>query len=134
MKQSTNELIESHFGLNVVDLQEYWLIINKNRLAIFGFTVVSSAILILIIFSLTPVFEGTATLLIEASEPKVVEIEEVYQMGMGRNEYYFTQFEILKSRVLAQKVVKEHQKAYRELLDKEQAHSFRHNFDFIIHF
>ena len=48
----------------------------------------------------------TATVLIESRAAKVVSIEEVYGIEGGKSEYYHTQFEILKSRSLAERVVR----------------------------
>ena len=51
-----------------------------------------------------PIYRGTASLLIEAEEAKVISIEEVYGLPGGDWEYYETQIHILKSRALANKV------------------------------
>ena len=61
---------------------------------------------ILVVFSMKPVYRATATLMIESQQANVVSIEEVYGLDKSNSEYYLTQFEIIKSRKLAEKVVK----------------------------
>ena len=43
--------------------------------------------------------------MIEAQQAKAVKIEEVYGMNSAQQEYYLTQFEILKSRTIAESVI-----------------------------
>ena len=101
---------------DTIDLYEYWYRIRSHMLGILGFTVVASIIAILFIHSMTPIYRGEATLLIESNEQKIVNIQEVYQLGTGKSEYYFTQFEILKSRELAKTVVERNQDRYTEVM------------------
>ncbi|MDP2226537.1 MAG: polysaccharide biosynthesis tyrosine autokinase, partial [Moraxellaceae bacterium] len=59
------------------------------------------------VFSMRPVYEATTTLLIEQNQAKVVTIQEVYGLEGGNKEYLQTQFEIIKSRELAVRVVRQ---------------------------
>lgn len=61
---------------------------------------------ILVVLSLKPMYRATATLLIEPEDVQVLSIEQIYGVGGGR-EYLLTQFELLKSRSLAEKIVTE---------------------------
>lgn len=90
---------------DVIDLLQYWKVINKFKWRILGFAFVATFLCALVVFSLTPKFSTTATLLIEAEQAKAVSIEEVYGLDSSRNEYFLTQFEILKSKSLAEKVI-----------------------------
>ena len=89
----------------VIDLLQYWKIINKFKWRILGFAFVVTFLCALVVFSLTPKYSTTATLLIEAEQAKAVSIEEVYGLDSTRSEYFLTQFEILKSKSLAEKVI-----------------------------
>lgn len=109
---------------DVIDLGEYVYTIRKNLWAILVFAAVFSVAAIMVIFSLKPVYQAQATLLIEASDPNIVSIEEVYQLGVRKNEYYFTQFEILKSRELAARVVERHEQLLTRLIENQQSHLF----------
>jgi capsular exopolysaccharide synthesis family protein len=89
-----------------LDFLEYWHAIAKRRWSIAGLTILVAVIATLVVFSLRPIYKGTATLLIEQGKTKVVSIEEVYNQGLTSNrEYFQTQVEILKSDELARKVV-----------------------------
>lgn len=52
-------------------------------------------------------YDANATLLIEAQANKAVSIKDVYDFDTNKKEYYLTQFELLKSRTLAEKVIDE---------------------------
>ncbi len=89
-----------------IDLREYWRVISKHRKSIIGLTLAISLVTLLVVFALTPIYRSTATVLIEADTAKVVSIDEVYELGgAAQREYFQTQFEILKSRDLAERVV-----------------------------
>ncbi|RYU60424.1 hypothetical protein EWI61_06590 [Methylolobus aquaticus] len=55
----------------------------------------------------SPVFRSTATLLLESALPNIVSIEDIYGIETGVSEFVLTQFEILKSRDLARRVISE---------------------------
>lgn len=101
---------------DVIDLRDYVYIVRAYLPAIIGFSFVVSVIGILLILSMTPIYRGTTTLLIEANEQKVIKIDEVYSLGTGKMEYYFTQFEILKSRDLARIVVTRNRAEYEKVM------------------
>ncbi|WP_055733801.1 GumC family protein [Agarivorans gilvus] len=50
-------------------------------------------------------YSANATLLIEAQANKAVSIKDAYDFDTNKKEYYLTQFELLKSRALAEKVI-----------------------------
>lgn len=93
---------------DVIDLRQYWLTVMRHKWGIFGFALVVTILTTLVVFSLEPIYRATATLLIESKQAKVVSIEEVYGLDSSNNEYYLTQFEILKSRKLAEKVIQKY--------------------------
>ena len=51
-------------------------------------------------FLTRPVYEGTASLLIERADPNVVAFKDVSQVDAARDDYYQTQYGILRSRAL----------------------------------
>jgi polysaccharide biosynthesis transport protein len=57
-------------------------------------------------YSLQPVYRASASILMESQDANVVSVEEVYSVAYEDYDYYQTQFEILKSRSLAERVVK----------------------------
>ncbi len=89
-----------------IDLKVYWHIFNRYKWKILFLTMVIGLLATLVSFSLEPIYKSTTLLLIESDEAKVISIEEVYGMNSANKEYYQTQIGILKSRGLAEKVVK----------------------------
>lgn len=89
-----------------LDLLEYWRSISKRKWAILLFACMVTVLAAAIVFSITPVYRATTTLLIESSKAKVVSIEDVYSGASANREYFQTQFEIIKSREVALKAIK----------------------------
>lgn len=87
-------------------LRFYRRSIQKRSWLILLLTLLIVAVASLVANSLTPVYRATATLFIEPAKNKVVSIEEVYGGVSGNREHIQTQVEILKSRELAEKLVK----------------------------
>ncbi len=79
--------------------------INIHKWRIFGLAILVTLITVLVVLNIRSQYSATATLLIESQQAKAVSIEEVYGMNSSQQEYYLTQFEILKSRSIAQTVV-----------------------------
>ncbi|WP_221800653.1 GumC family protein [Oceanobacter mangrovi] len=94
-------------AVEVIDLMHYWRVFRRHLSKIIALTVVATAIAVLVVMSMTPIYQATTTLLIEAEQAKVVSIEEVYGLDGKSSEYFETQFEILKSRELAKRVALE---------------------------
>jgi capsular exopolysaccharide synthesis family protein len=92
-------------AVEVIDLGHYWSVVRRQFKKIMALSSVATLIAILVVLSLTPKYSATSTLLIEASENKVLSIEEVYGLSGNGSEYFLTQFEILKSRDMALRVV-----------------------------
>lgn len=90
-----------------IDFLRLWTIIWSRRWNIFGLTLVVMMLAALIVLNMTPYYRAGATLLIEQRTPKVVSIDEVYGLESTGSEYLQTQFELLKSRELAERVVRE---------------------------
>jgi len=88
-----------------IDLQQYWYAIARHKWGIFSFSSIIVLLTALIVYSMQPVFRATVTLLIESQQAKVVSIEQIYGLDTSNSEYYATQYEILKSRELIDRVV-----------------------------
>lgn len=88
-----------------VDFGKYVVLLKNNGLKIVIFTVLVTAIAVLFTLTIKPTYQATATLLIESNTTKAVSIEEVVGIDSSQQEYYLTQFEILKSRSIAERVI-----------------------------
>ena len=111
-----------------VDLRHYWSVISRNKWAILGLSGAASLLAALIVFAMTPIYQASATVLIESQQANVVSIEEVYGLDTRNQQYYETQFEILKSRPLVENVINALQLAkYSEYSVDENNSSFQRN-------
>ena len=86
----------------------WWIMTNRVRLIAVFFcgTVLTTALLLLL---LPPTYRAEVTLLIERKPPRVLDMHEVSAEFLVPDEYdfYKTQYELLKSRVLAAQVIRE---------------------------
>ena len=90
-----------------LDLVRYWRAIARNKWLILALVVLVGLIATLYAQSLAPVYRSTATLLVEGSRTKGVSAEELYVSYTGSTrDYYLTQFEIIKSREFAERLVR----------------------------
>jgi capsular exopolysaccharide synthesis family protein len=89
-----------------IDLGQYWNIVMQFKWRIISLSVFITILVALIVMSITPRYIATAKLLIESNEAKVLSIQEVYGLDASRKEYFQTQYEILRSRKIAESVVK----------------------------
>jgi succinoglycan biosynthesis transport protein ExoP len=88
-----------------LDLVRYARAVSRNKWSILALVISLGILATLIAHSLTPIYRGTATILIESNKPKLVSIDEVYNQLAGATAQFFqTQAEILKSRDLAAKL------------------------------
>ena len=90
------------------NLRDYWQLATKHKWKIVACFVAAVMITALIVFSMTPIYTARATLLIERTEPQVVNIKQVLSESAVAEEtsYYESQYEVLRSRSLAAEVIK----------------------------
>ena len=89
------------------DLLQMWQTIWRRKWSILTLMLIVMMVTALAVLSVTPTYRAGATLLIEEKQANVVSIEQIYGMEGTGNEYLQTQFELLKSRALAERVVKQ---------------------------
>ncbi len=100
----SREPVREEFDDEAIDLREYWRIIHSHKWSIIGIALLFVLVAVLVVFNQRPVYQATASLLIEPESNKIVQIEDVYAVT-GDDAYYRTQVEILKSRALAARVI-----------------------------
>ena len=88
-----------------LDLQHYLRILRKHKLPITLFTAAITALAAYYAYTATPEYSSTSTLLIESQGTNVPTIEELVSGDTESQDYYQTQFELLRSRALAARVV-----------------------------
>ena len=84
-----------------LNLVHYWIIFLKFKRIIFIIPIIFGLLGFLIALNINPIFQSTATLVIEEAAKKIVNIEEVYDGVSGRgfrnSNYINNQIQILKS-------------------------------------
>jgi uncharacterized protein involved in exopolysaccharide biosynthesis len=90
-------------------LQHYWVVIRKHYALLgtfFGGTLFATA---LTLFLMPPTYKAETTLLIERNTPQVLDFRAVLadSVGLESYDFYKTQYEILKGRALAARVIQE---------------------------
>ena len=103
LDNNLTEFSKEEFSFN---FERYWQTIADNKWRIALFTIMVLLAAFFIINSLTPQYKATATILIERKETQVVPVDELYGLNSESDEYLATEFEVLKSRPLAEKVVR----------------------------
>jgi len=90
-------------------LQHYWAVIRKHYALLgtfFGGTLFATA---LTLFLMPPTYKAETTLLIERNTPQILDFRAVLadSVGLESYDFYKTQYEILKGRALAARVIQE---------------------------
>ena len=125
---------EHHFEEETIDLREYWSVIRRHIWGILGLSFILSVLAFVIVFSLTPVYQASTTILLESQEANVVSIEEVYGINSKNMDYFYSQIEIMKSRSIAEAVTKKLNLVKHPEFDPEQKEKPFISFSFISFF
>jgi len=90
-----------------IDLTPIFRAIWRAKWAISALVILVAILSILVVATITPTYRATATLLIDNQKAQVVSIEQIYGLDGSGNNYLTTQFNLLKSRAIAERVVKQ---------------------------
>ena len=95
-----------------IDLQAYWRTLVRRRWLIIPFFLAVVLVTGIITLRQTRIYDATCTIIIDLSAPKVLDkdsVQEVVESGSGgywySKEFYETQYKVLTSRTVAQRVV-----------------------------
>jgi polysaccharide biosynthesis transport protein len=86
-------------------LKDYYRTLRKHRYLVLGLFLLTVFSVAVWSFVQTPIYQASATVLIEPEPPKVLNIQEVTPIGSPTQEYYRTQYELMTSRPIVEKVV-----------------------------
>lgn len=94
-------------GGEAFDVAEYWRLLVKHRFLIGGAFLAALVIGVAVTLLTTPIYTATTTIQIERSTANVVDVEEVSpsESAYSAEEFFQTQYGLLKSRSLAERVV-----------------------------
>ena len=91
---------------DLIDLPDLLRTLNRYKWGVLAIAALSALAGALYAFSAPKVYRATLTLLIEAKNNRPVQTtSQIYDPGTGTYEYYASQYEILKSRNVAERVV-----------------------------
>lgn len=90
-----------------LDIRHYWGVVSRYKWGVIGLSLAITLAVAFIVFSMRPVYRATTTLLIDQGSQNVLSsVDDMFQADTRSKEYLTTQFEILKSRDLAARVVR----------------------------
>ena len=89
----------------IIDLKVYWNTAMKSKWKVLGFSVFITLVVAVFVAGMTPIYRASTSLMMKANVENTVSIASVYSLDTSRKEYFFTQFEILKSRTVSEQVI-----------------------------
>lgn len=100
------DLGDGHGGDDEINLLEYWRIILKRRWVVLAVVAAVVTATIALTLLTTPIYRATAVIQIDRGEMKVVDLEGVVPTeSLGDRDFYQTQYELMRSRALALRVI-----------------------------
>lgn len=109
---------------DVIDLREYWQIIVKRKWTVIVFFLIVVTAVTTATFLMTPIYRATTVLQIEKEAAKVVEFKDATPIETsGDRDFYQTQYELLKSHSLAQRVIEQLGLAHADLGQDDRSKS-----------
>jgi len=90
-----------------IHLRDHLRILRKRQGLIILSLVVVTAVTAIFTFHMKPVYRATAMLLIEKENPNVVSFKEVLAVDASGTDFYQTQYQIIRSRSIAKKVMEQ---------------------------
>ena len=91
---------------DVIDLREYWRVLMRRRGTILTVAMIAVVAALIATFLTTPIYRADVLLQIEQESSRVVEFEEITPENTGdTKDFYQTQYELLRSRTLARRVI-----------------------------
>ena len=87
------------------DARQYLAMLHKRRGIVLTCLGLSLAIAVLYNYTTRPVYQATTQILIDRDTPNVLPNKELVELVQGGMDYYQTQYQLLKSRTLAERAV-----------------------------
>jgi succinoglycan biosynthesis transport protein ExoP len=88
-----------------INLLDYLRVLRKRMwmiIAVFLIVLITTAVGV---FTVRPVYRGTATIQIDKENPQILDFREIFTVSVWDTDYYQTHYQILASRQLAKKVI-----------------------------
>jgi capsular exopolysaccharide synthesis family protein len=87
------------------DARQYWVQLHKQKGIVFTCLTVSLLLAVLVNYTTRPVYQATTQILIDRDTPDVLPNKELVDLVEGGYAYYQTQYQLLRSRALAERAV-----------------------------
>lgn len=87
-----------------IDLRSLWETFSPWKWRILFLSLLAVALALIVAKGITPLFPATTTLMVEAGQARPLKIEDVYGLETSGNEYFETQFAVVRSREIAKRV------------------------------
>jgi len=88
-----------------INLLDYLKVLRKRKWLILAIFLIVVTVTAVGIFTVKPVFRGTATIQIDKENPQIVDFREIFTVSAWDTDYYQTHYQILASRQLAKRVI-----------------------------
>jgi uncharacterized protein involved in exopolysaccharide biosynthesis len=89
-----------------IHLRDYLHILLRRKWTLITFFIIVVTTVLIGTFLMTPIYRSTATIKIDREDPQVLKFEDIYKVERADEDYYQTQYKILKSRNLAKRVIR----------------------------
>jgi len=105
--QTHKEQPETHHGEDDIDLKALWSVVLKRKWTIITFFLIVVMTAVIVSLMMTPIYSSVVVLQIDRQESRVVDYEDVKPIDSPADgkEFYATQYELLKSRSLATRII-----------------------------
>jgi succinoglycan biosynthesis transport protein ExoP len=87
------------------DARRYLAMLHKRRGVILTCVLVSLLVAVIYNYTTRPIYQATAQILIDRDTPNVLPSKEIVELAQGGADYYQTQYQLLRGRMLAERVV-----------------------------
>ncbi len=106
---------------SVIDLRAYWLVLLKRRFQILGVALAIVAAALIMTLVTPSIYRATAILQIDSEQMQIMQVQGITPVQGGYDmDYYNTQYELLKSRALAERVAEDMNLAGSDIFQRLQ--------------
>lgn len=88
------------------NLLDYWALVRRHRGLVFKLTLAVTLLVALMVYQVTPIYRGTAMLLIEHVKSRVMTLNDLYSSQRETQDVFNSQVQIISSRAVAERVAR----------------------------
>lgn len=99
--------LPTEYGSDAARSFDYWRVIATHRWVVLAILATVLATTVLYNFKATPIYRAVTTIQIDKENPNILSFKDVYEVESSTDDTLRTQFEILKSRSIARRVIED---------------------------